>query len=154
MTDVPKIDDPNTAADGIDASDIPQKMAKLAHEFELCKPAFIALGDENRQQIIIALLEQGSAMRVGEITKSINLSRPAVSHHLKILKDAGIISMFKRGTMNYYHIDPNKSRWDQLTTLFIRVNTLIRHILDNKENGQNCPIRSITERITDKRKEE
>lgn len=44
-------------------------------------------------------------MCVSEITKRINLSCPAVFHHLKVLKDAGVVSMFKKGTMNFYHVD-------------------------------------------------
>lgn len=66
------------------------RRSELAQEFKQCKDAFIALGDETRQQIVIALLESdGHGIRVGEITKT-HLSRPAVSHHLKILKIAGL----------------------------------------------------------------
>lgn len=63
---------------------IPDKMAALAREFERCRSDFIAVGDENRQHITIALLENYGGMRVGELAARTNLSRPAVSHHLKI----------------------------------------------------------------------
>lgn len=44
-------------------------------------------------------------MRVGELTKETHLSRPAVSHHLKILKEANLVLMRKEGTMNFYTLN-------------------------------------------------
>ena len=49
-------------------------------------------------------------MRVGEIVKLSSLSRPAVSHHMRILKDAGVINVRKEGTKNYYYLDPDMLR--------------------------------------------
>ncbi len=65
-----------------------------------------ALCDENRQNILIVLLENCSTggIRVDDIAKEVNLSRPAVSHHLKVLLDNGIVSIEHCGTKNYYHI--------------------------------------------------
>lgn len=65
-----------------------------------------ALCDENRQNILLVLLENChvSGVRVEDIAKRVNLSRPAVSHHLKILLDNGIVSIEHVGTKNYYHI--------------------------------------------------
>ncbi|SCZ00511.1 regulatory protein, arsR family [Paenibacillus polysaccharolyticus] len=48
---------------------------------------------------------QKPGMRVGEIRLQTHLSRPAVSHHLKILKEAQIISVHKEGTRNFYLLD-------------------------------------------------
>ncbi len=63
------------------------------------------MGDETRQLILIALLESDfNGIRVGEITKT-HLSRPAVSHHLKILKEAEIVNLRREGTKNYYYLD-------------------------------------------------
>ncbi len=44
-------------------------------------------------------------IRVGDITKKTNLSRPAVSHHLQIMKEAGLIKVRKEGTKNYYYFE-------------------------------------------------
>jgi len=118
--------------------DIPEKLMKLAGEFSACRNAFIALGDENRQLILIALLENYGGMRVGEITARTNLSRPAVSHHLKILKDAGIVNMFKRGTMNFYHVDANESRWEQMTSLIASINDLVHEVSELRQKGLCC----------------
>jgi len=66
----------------------------LANEFLECRKVIIALGDETRQGIIMTLLTSDKVgLRVGEITEKTHLSRPAVSHHIQILKDAGIIAM-------------------------------------------------------------
>ncbi len=70
----------------------------LSEEFQNNRKVFLALGDETRQQIMIALLENEKVgMRVPEITARTHLSRPAVSHHLQILKDAGLIRMHRVG---------------------------------------------------------
>lgn len=59
------------------------------------------LQDENRQQILVMLC-QTDQMTVNQITERLSLSRPAVSHHLKLMLDAGILSVNKNGTERYY----------------------------------------------------
>ena len=71
-------------------------------------PLFIALGDEVRLTIIEALawpkpLDQ-HGLNVNQITEKTSLSRPAISHHLKILKEAGLVSVRQEGTSNYYYL--------------------------------------------------
>lgn len=82
-------------------------VAALAIEFRNSLKVLNAVGDETRQAILLALLQgpQNPGMRVGEIRVETHLSRPAVSHHLKILKEAQIISVRKEGTRNYYRLD-------------------------------------------------
>ena len=65
-----------------------------------------ALCDENRQKIMLVLLDNciSGGVRVNDIAKKVNLSRPAVSHHLKLMLDENIVSIVKDGTKNYYHI--------------------------------------------------
>lgn len=94
------------------------KLIKLTEEFKDCQKAFTAIGDETRQQIIIALLEcDYNGIRIGEITKRTHLSQPAVSHHLQVLMDANIINMRREGTRNYYFLDSDKTRWKKLLGL-------------------------------------
>lgn len=80
---------------------------ELEKDFNRCRPILTAIGDEVRQSILIALMHNtcSEGMRVGEITACTHLSRPAISHHLKIMKDAGIIRMRKEKTMTFYHIN-------------------------------------------------
>lgn len=78
-----------------------------------CMPLFIALGDEVRLGIIEILTHamkngQPDGLNVNEITRRIRLSRPAVSHHLKLLKDTGLIEVRHSGTSNYYR----PAMWD------------------------------------------
>lgn len=120
----------------MDAQDkgVPRKMVQLAQEFKACRAIFSAMGDENRQQIAITLMEHFGGMRVGEITKYTHLSRPAVSHHLRVLKDAGIIAMYKKGTMNFYHMSEKNPGWKQMTMLIGHLNELLDDI--SAQNGQ------------------
>lgn len=66
-----------------------------------------ALGDPNRQQIIM-LLGQKGRLNVGDIAGHFNISRPAISHHLKILKDAHIVIAEKQGQETYYTVDADR----------------------------------------------
>ena len=82
----------------------------LRELFAKCSKGIAAVGDETRQFIIITLMEEtGDGMRVGRITEKTNLSRPAVSHHLKVLREAGIVSLRKEGSMNFYYLNPDKT---------------------------------------------
>lgn len=84
-----------------------EDVQQLAKEFESCQEILLALGDENRQHLILEVmkLNQSGGVRVGTITEKTNLSRPAVSHHIQILKKAGILKMRKDGTKHYYYLD-------------------------------------------------
>lgn len=95
-----------------------EKIYLLAENFSSCAKMLTAIGDETRQHLIVEMLKMGrcNGVRVGEITEKTNLSRPAVSHHLKIMKDAGIIKMRKEGTKNYYYFDPNTKAFETLIT--------------------------------------
>lgn len=84
-----------------------EKISRLADQFAECSKLLTAIGDETRQHLIIEMMKIGkcSGVRVGEITEKTNLSRPAVSHHLRIMKDAGFVKVRKEGTKNYYYFD-------------------------------------------------
>lgn len=60
--------------------------------------------DPNRLEIIF-LLGKNKPMNVGEISAHFHISRPAISHHLKVLKDAGIVRNEKIGQEIYYRLD-------------------------------------------------
>ncbi|RKP58177.1 ArsR family transcriptional regulator [Cohnella endophytica] len=89
------------------------KLSRLKSDFKSCTRVLSAIGDETRQLILFTLIDAGcDGMRVGEITAQTHLSRPAVSHHLKILKNAGIVEVYKVTTMNYYYLDPSSKLMD------------------------------------------
>lgn len=91
-------------------------VSALADDFAACTKILTALGDETRQHLILEMMRCGncSGVRVCEITEKTNLSRPAVSHHLQILKEAGIVRMRKEGTKNYYYFDPEMESFEKL----------------------------------------
>jgi len=63
-----------------------------------------ATSDPVRLEIIF-LLDTHDLMNVGEITSHFRLSRPAISHHLRVLKDAGVVQSEKSGQEIYYWLD-------------------------------------------------
>ena len=67
--------------------------------------AFAALADPTRREVFERLAAGGQS--VGELAKGMPVSRPAVSQHLKVLKEAGLVSDEAEGTRRVYHIDPN-----------------------------------------------
>lgn len=102
---------------------------ELTEHFGRCGALMAALGDETRQAIVLALLTAGpEGLRVGEITKLTNLSRPAVSHHLKVLKDAGAVAVRKSGTMNFYRLDESSSAWQSLWQFSDSVRTTVLRV--------------------------
>ncbi len=66
------------------------------------QPLFKALGDMARQEILIILACE-ERLTVGELARKTALSRPAISHHLRILKQAGLLRETREGVRRYYH---------------------------------------------------
>jgi len=64
-----------------------------------------ALGDPTRRSILELLAQHPSA--VGELAASLPVSRPAVSQHLKVLKEAGLVLEERDGTRRVYELNPN-----------------------------------------------
>jgi DNA-binding transcriptional ArsR family regulator len=67
-------------------------------------PQLDALGDGTRRAILARLLEEGP-MSVGDIAFEFHVSRPAVSQHLRILKDASLVRDEQQGTRRVYELD-------------------------------------------------
>lgn len=105
---------------------------KLAEDFVYCRKVLTALGDANRQHLILEMMkmENCSGARVGDITERTHLSRPAVSHHLQILKDAGILKVRKEATKNYYYFDPDTKSFDRLIRVLQRAKELTAELPD------------------------
>jgi len=65
---------------------------------------FVALGDEHRQRILLTF-DKGERLTVGQIAEVATLSRPAVSHHLKILREAGVLLAERAGREVYLRVN-------------------------------------------------
>lgn len=87
--------------------------------------ALVALADPTRRSVFERLLD--GPQPVGRIAKGMPVSRPAVSQHLKVLKEAGLVTDRAEGTRRVYCIDPHglaavrrylDQFWDQALTAF------------------------------------
>jgi DNA-binding transcriptional ArsR family regulator len=67
-------------------------------------PALDALGDGTRRAVLEALRQGPRA--VGDIAQDLPVSRPAVSQHLRLLRDAGLVTVEARGNRRLYRLDP------------------------------------------------
>jgi len=66
--------------------------------------AFLAISDDNRRHLLEEL--RRGPKTVGELAAGLPISRPAVSQHLKVLLDAGLVSATATGTRRFYAVDP------------------------------------------------
>ncbi|GHV17215.1 transcriptional regulator [Clostridia bacterium] len=104
--------------------DISEQAKLIKDQFAVSRRLLTAIGDETRQAIILTLMEtKCDGMRVGDITANTHLSRPAVSHHLKILLDAGMVGVTPEGTKNYYWLNLG-AEWDTFVALVNNIEQL------------------------------
>ena len=85
-----------------------EKAARLA---EIAK----ALGDPIRLQLVDVLRQHAGKVCVCELVPLFDLSQPTVSHHLKVLREAGIVGSERQGLWAYYYVIPDAlkelARW-------------------------------------------
>ena len=79
-------------------------MRTIPREWRNISKVYTALGDEHRQRILLTF-SPGERLNVGQIVEVSTLSRSAVSHHLKILRDAGVLQSQKEGKEVYFWIN-------------------------------------------------
>lgn len=65
-----------------------------------------ALGDPIRMQLVDVLRKHAGQVCVCELVPLFDLSQPTISHHLKKLRDAGIVGSERRGLWAYYYVNP------------------------------------------------
>ena len=76
----------------------------LPDEWKAMSKVFVALGDEHRQRILL-LFERDERLNVGQIAEVSTLARSTVSHHLKVLREAGVLQSEKIGKEVWFCID-------------------------------------------------
>jgi len=91
---------------------------------------FKALADSNRRKIL-KLLSKKDSMTAGDIADQFTISKPAISDHLKILRNAGLIYAEKQGQFILYQL--NATIMQEVTALLFD----ILHIKDKDEEKQN-----------------
>ena len=88
---------------------IKTRLPLLSDDAELLAGRFKALADPTR----VAILRRLSAtdeVCVCELNCAFDLSQPTISHHLKVLRDAGLVESTRRGTWSYYRLVPDAVR--------------------------------------------
>ena len=92
--------------------------------------AWGALADSSRRAIVLSLAEKPQA--VGELAEKLPITRPAVSQHLKVLKDAGLVSEQRAGTRRIYRLNAAgvAAVRDQLDTFWRRALAGYRDVVD------------------------
>ena len=75
------------------------------------------VADPTRLQLISYInSSENSESCVCELTQPLHLSQPTISHHLKVLSEAGLLEKEKRGTWVWYSV--NQKRWNEIANLF------------------------------------
>jgi DNA-binding transcriptional ArsR family regulator len=117
-------------------TELDDKLLTISNEFRSCQKFLTAVGDPTRQHIILEMIKmtECGGVRVNEVTARTNLSRPAVSHHLQILKDAGILKMRRDGTKNYYYFDTSESSIEEMQSLLVHIQGIMSIMPDRKGN--------------------
>lgn len=113
------------------------EIAALLGEIKSSQKVLTAIGDETRQYLILQMLTcnhcgktRCGGMRVGEIAALTSLSRPAVSHHLRIFKDAGLLKMRREGTRNFYYFDADVRALQNLIDMLEHVKRIMTILPD------------------------
>lgn len=73
-------------------------------EWRAISKVFVALGDEHRQRLLLSF-EPGERLNVGQLAELSTLARSTVSHHLKVLREAGVLQQEKIGKEVYYWVN-------------------------------------------------
>jgi DNA-binding transcriptional ArsR family regulator len=101
-----------------------------------------ALADRTRRAIVASLADRPHS--VGELAAQLPVSRPAVSQHLKVLKDAGLVSEHQVGTRRIYQLNPARlaalrdqldSYWRQALNSYAEVVSEDTHDTDEREGN-------------------
>ena len=115
-----------------------REIHELSDEIRKSQKILTALGDEMRQHLILVMMQSGdcSGLRVNDIAAKTRLSRPAVSHHLQILKDAGIVKMRREATKNYYYFDADMESFDQLIGMLQHAKEIMQSLPDRSGDDE------------------
>jgi ArsR family transcriptional regulator, arsenate/arsenite/antimonite-responsive transcriptional repressor len=106
MTSLPMLENAPAAVDRSCCAPV-ETPALAAEEAKEKASVFKALADPNRLRLLsIVKNADGGEACVCDLTEPLDLGQPTVSHHLKILVDAGLLHREKRGTWAYYSLVP------------------------------------------------
>lgn len=94
----------------MEAAELEPGQSEALQEFISNLDILNALADEKRQRLIILLGSKSrQELTVSELVDRMALSQPAVSHHLKVLKNVGLIDYKQTGLKRFYFLTPEKT---------------------------------------------
>ena len=104
------------------------EFTRILKLFNSCGSIFIALSDSVRQKLIMDIADAGlEGINVTDLSAKTNLSRPAISHHLKVLKDSGFVKPEKKGTQIFYRLYVKKNL-DEVSELIRQIQQVLGKI--------------------------
>lgn len=90
----------------VDCCEAPNPVSRLAdRERRDLVAVFKALGDETRLEVLRLIAAQDAPVCVCDITDQFSVSQPTISHHLRVLREAGLITVSRRGNWAFYSFD-------------------------------------------------
>lgn len=104
------------------------KLSELTELFKKNLPLFNALGDGTRQKLLLLMMGD-KPLSVNELAAKMATSRPTISHHLRVLREANIVVEHKEGRRTYYK--------PQLSDYYYSVKELI-DLVDELTNKEEC----------------
>ena len=96
--------------------------------FQIAAEVFKQLGDATRIRIFWLLCHCEEC--VVNISAMLDMSSPAVSHHLQILKEAGLLKMRREGTRNYYYFDADAQAMNGLLQMLTHAKSIMEQLPD------------------------
>lgn len=100
MISLPMVDDPSCAPP-----------AEIIHPTPDATTVFKAIADETRLTLLLTLLSAGSPVCVCNLLPGIGVGQATVSHHLKVLREAGLVTVERQGIWAHYRIAPDAEPW-------------------------------------------
>ena len=79
-------------------------------ELDEIAQVFSALAHASRRQILLVLHIRGDRVTAGEIAKRFSCSWPTTTRHLRVLEDAGLVTVHRRGRERFYELEKKKLR--------------------------------------------
>jgi ArsR family transcriptional regulator len=107
MVRLPVIDDPTCAPPVPVVHPRPDDVAR-----------FKALADETRLTLLLTLLHAGEPVCVCNLLPAVGVGQATVSHHLKVLREAGLVDVERRGIWAHYRIADAHESWVRATVAF------------------------------------
>lgn len=103
----------------------------IQYHLQQCLPIFTGLGDEHRQKIALLLMAH-TRLNVNQLTELMPISRPAVSHHLKLMLQSELVAVEQIGNERFYKMnvnydDPNRCPIQRLKSLVLALEQSLSH---------------------------